>query len=124
MYLEKRALDYHIEIANSSGSAYAFQDLILAVFGEFAYFGDVPNKDGIANGARGNIDATPFRTIETDQLDTGTFAIDAPVYSEPGKDLLLETKTASTWQVGHVTRAKGSGTSIEMRTIIPVLATT
>ena len=124
MYFEKKALEWHIEISNSSGNAYDFQDLILAVFGDFAFFGDVPDKDGIPDGERGNIDATPFRTIETDQIDTGTFAFDSPVYSEPGKDLLVDAKSASTWQIGIVTRAKGTGTSIEMKTIIPILATT
>lgn len=123
MYLEKKAQDYYTYIDNSSGSDYDFQDLILAIYGSYGVFGDVVDKDGIPDGGSGWIDGTPFRTIETDQLDTGTFAIDAPVYSEPGKDLLLETKTASTWQVGFVTRAKGSGTSIEMKTIIPVLDT-
>lgn len=124
MYFEKVAESYQIEIDNSSGVDYAFQDLILVVFGDFAFFGDIPKKEGIPDGESGYIDARPFRMIETDQIDTGTFALNAPVYSEPGKDLLLDAKTASTWQVGYVTRAKGTKTSIKMKTITPILSTT
>ena len=119
MYLEKKAFDYTAEILNSDGFDYVFQDIIL----KNGVFGDVVDKDGILDGERGLIDGTPYRTIETDQIDDGTFAIDAFLYAEQGKDLIRETKTASTWKVGIVTRAKGAGTSIEMKTLIPQIDT-
>ena len=112
--------DYQIYILNDSGSDYNYGDLIL----DSGLFGNVTDKNGIADGERGYIDGTPFREIETDQIDTGTFAIDAFIYSEGNADLLRETKTANTWRVAVVTRAKGSNATIKIKTLIPQRDTT
>ena len=120
MFFEKKPKDYHVEIDNSSGDAYDFEDLILFK----GSFGQVIDKDGIPDGERGLIDSTPNRSIITDQIDTGTFAIDDLVYSEEGKDLLLDAPTENTWRIGRVIRAKGAGDNIEFITLVPQIETT
>ena len=121
MFHEKVPKDYYVEIDNSSGNPYDFEDLILFL----GSFGQVVSKDGIPDGERGLIDSTPNRTLTTDQLDGGaTFALDAYVYSEEGKDLLLDAPTASTWRIGRVLRVKGVSDNIEFITLVPQIEVT
>ena len=45
------------------------------------------------------------------------------IYSEEGKDLLLDAPTASTWRIGRVVRAKGASDNIEFITLVPQIET-
>lgn len=78
------------------------------------FFGEVKKVDGIANLAWGPVNIFPFRTIQTNQIETtDTFVVAQMVYFFPGSDIvpgkLRSTNVTGSIPAGIVTEVGGTG---------------
>ena len=103
-FYEQKLAVTQVTITNTSGTAYAQGDFVL----EQGYFGNVVDKDGIANAATGTIDINSERVVETDQTTAGdTFAVSSDetpsvVYFDRTAAELTDTNAAGVEPVGTI----------------------
>lgn len=80
-FSERTTNDYQISVQNVTGRTVLMEELVYLG----GYFGEVKNIGGIADSAYGQINTFPFRTIQTNQIETtDTFVAGQVIYFAPG----------------------------------------